>query len=457
MTTPYVKFFRGTPTAFEKLTNKNDDTLYFISVAGEKTGKLYLGDKLISDNINTVAELEDILLSDLLDGQLLSYDGSQEKWVNKSVLEAIGLFGPATETEQGSNGLVPAPGAGMQNAFLRGDGQWVKIEESTVSSLTADEKSVSVNEEIITLKDFGIKYYKYVPAEDNIEAHYEAQIVDEANPWKEGLEPKVVEENGELILGWFEPNPTVLEEVAEQVATVQEQVKTIAEAVSTKADATDVFTKEETAEQINKAIAAADHMVRKTFETLDEAETFAILQGEEAAKYIFMVKNANALDEKNKYDEYLYINGRFELIGNWETNLDGYATKEDLELKVDKIKGKTLIDITELEKLSTVQRNAEPNFIKSVDTTELKVENGLLSITSVGLGKIIGLEDLLNTKAEKSQVEEIAEKTGSLEKLIGEVSTKVEDVTSRLGTFVTMETFNNEIDEIKRAVTWQLI
>jgi hypothetical protein len=190
---------------------------------------------------------------------------------------------------------------------------------------------------------------------------------------------------------------------------------------------------------------------------LDEAETFAILQGEEAAKYIFMVKNANALDEKNKYDEYLYINGRFELIGNWETNLDGYATKEDLELKVDRIKGKTLIDITELEKLSTVQRNAEPNFIKSVDTTELKVENGLLSITSVGLGKIIGLEDLLNTKAEKSQVEEIAEKTGSLEKLIGEVSTKVEDVTSRLGTFVTMETFNNEIDEIKRAVTWQLI
>jgi hypothetical protein len=99
MTTPYVKFFRGTPMAFEKLTKKNDDTLYFISVAGEKTGKLYLGDKLISDNINTVAELEDILLSDLLDGQLLSYDSSQEKWINKSVLEAIGLFDPATETE----------------------------------------------------------------------------------------------------------------------------------------------------------------------------------------------------------------------------------------------------------------------------------------------------------------------------------------------------------------------
>lgn len=457
MTTPYVKFFRGTPMAFEKLTNKNDDTLYFISVAGEKTGKLYLGDKLISDNINTVAELEDILLSDLLDGQLLSYDSSQEKWINKSVLEAIGLFDPATETEQGSNGLVPAPGAGMQNAFLRGDGQWVKIEESTVSNLTADEKSVSVNEEIITLKDFGIKYYKYVPAENDIEAHYEAQIVNDANPWKEGLEPKVVEEDGELILGWFEPNPTVLEEVAEQVTTIQEQVKTIAEAISTKANAADVFTKEETAEQINRAITAADHMVRKIFKTLDEAETFAILQGEEAAKYIFMVKNANALDEKNKYEEYLYVNGTFELIGNWEVELDNYVTKDELNLKVDKVESKDLVLITEIEKLATVAENAEPNFIKAVETSQLKVEDGLLSIISVGLNQVTNLEELLNTKADKNTVEEIGEKVDSLEALLGTVSTKVDNLAAEMGTYVTKETFTNEISEIKKAITWQLI
>jgi hypothetical protein len=195
MSTPYVKFFRGTPFAYENLAFKNEDTLYFISAEGEKIGKLYLGDKLISDNINSVADLEDILLSELSEGHILSYSGEQEKWVNKSVLDAIGLFSGATKTEQGTNGLVPAPGAGMQDAFLRGDGQWVTIETVEDSELNADEKTVSIIDEIITLKDFGIKYYKFIPEIDNVAAHYEAQLVDGEHPWKEGLEPKVVLEN----------------------------------------------------------------------------------------------------------------------------------------------------------------------------------------------------------------------------------------------------------------------
>jgi hypothetical protein len=84
------------------------------------------------------------------------------------------LFAGATELEQGTNGLVPAPGAGMQDAFLRGDGNWVNIENIGGSNLTADEKSVSINEEIITLKDFGVKYYKFIPETDDVPAHYEA-------------------------------------------------------------------------------------------------------------------------------------------------------------------------------------------------------------------------------------------------------------------------------------------
>jgi hypothetical protein len=247
-TTPYVKFFRGTPTAFENLLTKNEDTLYFISVKGEKTGKLYLGEKLISNNINSVADLEDILLSELAEGHLLSYDSEQQKWVNKSVLDAIGLFTGATELEQGTNGLVPAPGAGMQDAFLRGDGNWVNIENIGGSNLTADEKSVSINEEIITLKDFGVKYYKFIPEADGVPAHYEAQIVDETNPWKEGLEPKVVSENGELILGWFEPNSATVDGITTQVVTLQGQVDTLTETVKGKANTADVYTKEETIE-----------------------------------------------------------------------------------------------------------------------------------------------------------------------------------------------------------------
>lgn len=135
----YVKFFRGTPKAYAN-TVKNSDTLYFVSESDSNVGSLYLGSKLISGEINSLTELEDILLSEQLsDGSILVYDESQSSWVNKTIVEAVGLMTPATAETAGGYGLVPAPGAGEQNYFLRGDGNWVPITSSggeTVSSNT---------------------------------------------------------------------------------------------------------------------------------------------------------------------------------------------------------------------------------------------------------------------------------------------------------------------------------
>jgi hypothetical protein len=98
-TTPYVKFFRGTPTAFENLLTKNEDTLYFISEKDSKECKLYLGEQLIAggstsggegSGITTLAELKDVLLSNLKADSFLVYkDG---KWVNK-YLEDLVMIG----------------------------------------------------------------------------------------------------------------------------------------------------------------------------------------------------------------------------------------------------------------------------------------------------------------------------------------------------------------------------
>lgn len=134
----YVKFFRGTPTAYAN-TVKNSDTLYFVSETDSNIGSLYLGSKLISGEINSLSELEDILLSEQIsDGSILVYNGS--KWVNKPIAEAIGLMTPATSETEGGFGLVPAPGKGEQNYFLRGDGTWAPIEipegDPTTSSST---------------------------------------------------------------------------------------------------------------------------------------------------------------------------------------------------------------------------------------------------------------------------------------------------------------------------------
>lgn len=461
MATPYVKFFRGTPEAFKNLAVKNNDTLYFISKTDDSIGQLYLGDKLISDNISSLAELKDIVLTSLSDKDLLIYNAEQGKWINKSIVDAIGVMLGASEEEQGSNGLVPAPGKGMQNAFLRGDGNWVEI-EAVGSNLIADEKAVSIQEEVITLKDFGTKYYKFIAesgSEENgdyVAAHYEAQIVDAQNPWKEGLEPKVVKENGELILGWFEPNSATVEGITEQVLTLQSQVDDLAVEVAGKVSADVVYTKEQTEEKINSAIAKADHMVRKVFATIEDAEAFALIEGEDAVNYIYMIAT-NSVDEHNKYEEYLWQDGKLELVGNWAVDLTDYATKDDLGLKVDKVDGKSLVFDTEIAKLATVKENAEPNFVKSVNTEELKVDNGLLSVISIASSKVIGLEELLNGKANKATVEEVSNKVSSLEESLGTVSSKISNLEESLKDYVTFSDLGNELAEIKDAITWKTI
>ena len=93
---------------------------------------------------------------------------------------------------------------------------------------TGDDKSIEVSEDsVFSLHDFGKAFYKYIPEEKNEtgevtkEASYEKVEVSESNPWKAGLEPKVTTEEGKLVIGWFEPNPTTIEGVNDQVTAVQ--------------------------------------------------------------------------------------------------------------------------------------------------------------------------------------------------------------------------------------------
>ena len=127
----YVKFVRGSSLAFANV-NKDIDTLYFITDTDTGKASLYLGEKLIS-GVSDLSSLEDIIISNISDNHVLVYDATEEKWINKPIKDAIGLMTGATSTEQGGAGLVPAPGIGQQNYFLRGDGNWAPIEAQAPS------------------------------------------------------------------------------------------------------------------------------------------------------------------------------------------------------------------------------------------------------------------------------------------------------------------------------------
>ena len=343
----YVKFYRGSALAFQNLADKNNDTLYFITDSTSNKSKLYLGEKLIAGDFSELNELKDILISEVLqDNQILVFNNEQKKWINKSIIEAIGIMSGASKDVQGSSGLVPAPGIGQNNLFLRGDGVWAAPAISGEgASIKTDEQTISLSNDgvTITLKDFGIKYYKYIPKTENIEAHYEAQIVDNNHPWKENLEPKVVvDENGQFVLGWFEEDPTnnnninllldktnelneLVEENKSQINVVNTSVKNIATLLNDKADLSNTYTKNE----VDAKILEAEHLTRKTFQNLEEANNF-IASDLNPENYIYMINSGTSSD--NKYIEYLYINGVLDPVGSWDVNLEDYATKNDIQI-----------------------------------------------------------------------------------------------------------------------------
>lgn len=146
-TNEYVKFIRGTPTAFEKLNPKSTDTLYFISETGSSTGKLYLGSKLISGGEASISELGQIIINAVKGNDVLVYDAEKGAWVNKAVTDVVSEMVGASDSMDGRAGLVPRPISGDQDKVLTGAGRW----ESVADLLPLDSDIFVIRDDKLTL------------------------------------------------------------------------------------------------------------------------------------------------------------------------------------------------------------------------------------------------------------------------------------------------------------------
>lgn len=231
-----------------------------------------------------------------------------------------------------------------------------------------DNASIELNNNILSLHDFGKTFYKFIEESVNEETgetvagHFEKVAVSEENPWVAGLVPKVVLEDDEYVIGWFESNDKIIENLknttneikvdVEAIETVLngengliKQVEDIEKVVGVpenteqgvsasglfaelnkKADSNSVYTKTET----DALIAQAAHLKRKIFNSKEEAQAFVNENLTTAEQYIFMVPSGLQLDS-NRYYEYMVINGVLEQVGNWEVNLDDYFTENELK------------------------------------------------------------------------------------------------------------------------------
>jgi hypothetical protein len=155
---------------------------------------------------------------------------------NPLPLDANSVFESYADLETYAAGVLAYPGQVVAVVNADSTGIYYLDQEKAIKPVgvipAGDELSVDMDDnDVISLHNFGKVFYKYVAENGDVAAHYEKVNVSDANPWTAGLEPRVVTEDGKLVLGWYEPNPTTIDGVNDQVTAVQGTVSDLVNSV----------------------------------------------------------------------------------------------------------------------------------------------------------------------------------------------------------------------------------
>lgn len=206
-------------------------------------------------------------------------------------------------------------------------------------AINVDNNTIVLNDNgLLTLKDYGVKYYKYVAevvdettGEVTSPATYVLQEVDADHPWRAGLIPQVVadpDKANNFIIGWYEPNPTTVDGINAQVSALDNEVKALSKNLNDN-----YYTKDQIKTEFSSVLK---------------------YQGSRATE-----DEIKAIESPNKGDvyvaldtgiEYIYDGNKWDALGN-TLDLSSYATVELVtnsvgtlreELNVQKTKVATL-------------------------------------------------------------------------------------------------------------------
>lgn len=232
------------------------------------------------------------------------------------------------------------------------------------SATLGDNKTIVLNDSTLSLKNWGVQYYKWVEGNTEGEGEHVLVTVDETNPWIAGLEPKVATgADGVLELAWYQPSTLTVEGVSSAVSSIQTTVNNLTNAIGTAEDEAGAKTvygainevkssNNSLIEQMNEklglsggtltgdliladgskaasetvvdtkiasAVASAGHLKRQIVTVLPPVE-------EADPDTIYMIKSSYSILE-DKYKEYLLVDGAFEQIGDTSVDLTNYIQK----------------------------------------------------------------------------------------------------------------------------------
>lgn len=173
-------------------------------------------------------------------------------------------------------------------------------------SIATDNKTIVMNNEVLSLKDFGAQYYAYVPATDGAEATYEL-----TQGWKAGLQPRVVAntDGTGYSLAWYEPSSTTVEGLNDIVTSMQGTVDGLDERIGSSetniAANTTAINEVKTAQEATEAKATANAEAIGVLNA--DAETEGSVQYQIAQAFSQLMENpdeaVNSITELVKWTE----------------------------------------------------------------------------------------------------------------------------------------------------------
>ena len=169
----------------------------------------------------------------------------------------------------------------------------------------------------------------------------------------------------------------------------------------------DVYTKSEVETYVNGQIGSAGHLKREIVEALPAVE-------EADADTIYMLKKVGGLVDQDHYEEYMVINGAWELIGDTYVDLTNYATKSYVDGEIDTVEGAIALKADQ-----SALDTANENIAKKADTETVNAALDLkadktqvatdISNAVAPLAIKTEVEDALALKADKSAHEELVQ------------------------------------------------
>ena len=285
-----VKFLTGSAADFQGLDVKDQDTLYFVT----DERRIYKGDVPFSGGIyQTVEEFPgtgvvNTLYVNTATGQVSYWNGTGYQ----TVVPATGK----TISGTGDNNTIATTKAVVDYVAAQVADLDVATLEGRVGTLEGEMDTVQG--QITTINGEGEGSIK--KALSDAKAYTDTEVAKKANAQHTHTIADVTDLQ------------TTLDGKANKATTLAGY------------GIADAYTQTQTDSKIAEAIAAAPHLKREIVEDLPEV-------GSADANTIYMVPTDGSIsdpgEETSHYNEYMLINGAFELIGTSQVDLNGYATE----------------------------------------------------------------------------------------------------------------------------------